>query len=91
MRTWTSIFWARFLALHWFLEAIVKGEKQFSKKQGDVKKDVGKLQKDTIDAVKEKEAKGHLPKHDVGRRDTPEERVGSSSKPSKKHWLLSHL
>lgn len=67
------------------LEAIVKGEKQHAKKQGDVKKDVSKLQKDTIDAVKEKETKGHLHKHDVGRRDSREDRVGSggSGKPKK--------
>ncbi|CAF1379014.1 unnamed protein product [Adineta steineri] len=58
-------------------EAIVKGEKQHAKKQGDLKKDVSKLQQDTIAAVKDKEAKGHLPKHDVGRRDTHEERIGS--------------
>lgn len=69
-----------------FLEAIVKGEKQHAKKQGDAKKDVSKLQKDTIDAVKDKEAKGHLHKHDVGRRDTREERIGSggSGKPKKR-------
>jgi hypothetical protein len=38
---------------------------------------VTNLQHDTIEAVKEKEVKGHLPKHDVGRRDAREERVGS--------------
>ncbi len=36
-----------------------------------------KLQKDTIEAIQEKEAKGHLQKHDVGRRDAHEERIGS--------------
>jgi hypothetical protein len=41
------------------------------------------LQRDTIEAVQEKETKGHLPKHDIGRRDTREERVGSDKK--KKH------
>lgn len=51
-----------------------------------MKKDVSKLQKDTINAVQEKEEKGHLHKHDVGRRDTREERVGSGSgKQGKKH------
>lgn len=71
------------------VEAIVKGEKQHAKKQGDVNKDVTNLQKDTIDAVKEKEAKQHLPKHDVGRRDTREERLEggkTSKKEKKKHW-----
>ncbi|UJR14094.1 hypothetical protein I4U23_001090 [Adineta vaga] len=70
-------------------EAIVKGEKQHAKKQGDRKKDTSKLQKDTIDAIQDKQAKGHLQKHDVGRRDTKEERVGSglgsSNTKSKKH------
>jgi hypothetical protein len=37
------------------------------------------LQRDTIEAVKEKESKGHLSKHDVGRRDTRDERVGSGN------------
>ena len=60
-----------------FLEAIVKGEKQLDKKLGDRKKDITKLQEDTIEAVQEKDAKGHLPKHDVGRRDTKEDRIGS--------------
>ncbi|CAF1235426.1 unnamed protein product [Adineta ricciae] len=58
-------------------EAIVKGEKQHAKKVGDQKKDMNKLQNDTIDAIQDKEAKGHLPKHDVGRRDTRGERIGS--------------
>ena len=72
--------------MFFLLEAIVKGEKQHAKKQGDVKKDVSKLQEDTIDAVQEKEQKGHLPKHDVGRRDTREDRVGSGpSTKQKKH------
>ena len=43
------------------------------------------LQRDTIEAVKEKQMKGHLPKHDVGRRDSREERVGSGSSHKKKH------
>jgi len=60
------------------IEAIIKGEKQHAKKQGDRKKDMGKLQKDTIEAVQDKEAKGHLAKHDVGRKDTREERIGSA-------------
>lgn len=59
------------------IEAIVKGEKQLSKKGGDSKKNLDKLQKDTIEAIKDKETKGHLHKHDVGRRDTKEERHGS--------------
>jgi hypothetical protein len=59
------------------IEAIVKGEKQHAKKQGDRKKDMSKLQKDTIEAVQDKEAKGHLSKHDVGRKDTRDERIGS--------------
>lgn len=42
------------------------------------------LQHDTIEAVKEKERKGHLSKHDVGRRDTREERIGSGSSDKKK-------
>jgi hypothetical protein len=53
---------------------VVKGERQAAKK-GDVKKDVDKLQEDTIDAIHEKDAKGHLHKHDVGRRDTKQERM----------------
>lgn len=76
------------ISIVWFVsEAIVKGEKQHAKKQGDVKKDVSKLQKDTINAVQEKEAKGHLHKQDVGRRDTREERIGSGPGKQKKHWL----
>ena len=59
------------------VEAIIKGEKQHAKKQGDQNKDMNKLQNDTIDAIQDKEAKGHLPKHDVGRRDTRGERIGS--------------
>ena len=43
------------------------------------------LQRDTIEAVKEKQTKGHLPKHDVGRRDSREERIGSGSSDKKKH------
>lgn len=53
-----------------------------------MKKDLSDLQKDTIDAVKEKEAKKILDKHDVGRRDTREERMASgntSKKDKKKH------
>jgi hypothetical protein len=49
-----------------------------------LKKDMTNLQQDTIDAVKEKESKGHLHKHDVGRRDTREDRVGSGSNEKKK-------
>lgn len=63
----------------------MKGDKQHATKQGDLKKDMTDLQRDTIDAVKEKESKGHLSKHDVGRRDTREDRVGSGSKEKKKH------
>jgi len=40
---------------------------------------MSKLQKDTIEAVQDKEAKGHLSKHDVGRKDTRDERIGSGS------------
>jgi len=61
----------------YIIEAIVKGEKQHAFKQGDWKKDMTDLQRDTIEAIKEKEMKGHLPKHDVGRRDTREDRVSS--------------
>lgn len=42
------------------------------------------LQRDTIEAIQEKTTKGHLPKHDVGRRDTREERIGSGSSDKKK-------
>jgi hypothetical protein len=45
---------------------------------------MSELQKDTIDAVHEKESKGHLAKHDVGRRDSREERVGSGGTSQKK-------
>lgn len=69
----------------YILEAAVKGDKQHAVKHGDLKKDMTDLQQDTIEAVKEKESKGHLPKHDVGRRDTREERVGSGSSDKKKH------
>jgi hypothetical protein len=44
---------------------------------------MSELQKDTIDAVHE-ESKGHLPTHDVGRRDSREERVGSGGTSQKK-------
>ena len=67
-----------------YLEAAVKGDKQHAAKQGDLKKDLTDLQRDTIDAVKEKDSKGHLPKHDVGRRDSREQRVGSGSSDKKK-------
>jgi hypothetical protein len=40
---------------------------------------MSKLQKDTIEAVQEKQAKGHLQTHDVGRKDTHEDRIGSGS------------
>ena len=63
----------------------MKGDKQHAAKQGDSKKDMTDLQRDTIEAVREKENKGHIPKHDVGRRDTREERVDSGSKDKKKH------
>ncbi len=66
------------------IEAVVKGEKQHAVKQGDFKKDVTDLQRDTIEAIKEKEMKGHLPKHDIGRRDTREDRIGSGSSDKKK-------
>lgn len=66
------------------LEASVKGDKQHAVKHGDLKKDMTDLQRDTIDAVKEKESKGHLHKHDVGRRDTHEDRVDSGSNEKKK-------
>ncbi|CAF0829279.1 unnamed protein product [Adineta steineri] len=65
-------------------EAAVKGEKQHAAKQGDLKKDMTNLQRDTVEAIKEKEKKGHLHKHDVGRRDTHEERIGSGSSDKKK-------
>ncbi len=55
----------------------MKGEKQHAKKQGDQKKDMTKLQDDTIKAIQEKQAKGYLTNNDVGRTDTREERVGS--------------
>jgi hypothetical protein len=38
---------------------------------------MSKLQNDTIDAIRDKEAKGHLETHDVGRPDTHADRVGS--------------
>lgn len=59
-----------------FLEAVVKGEKQHANKYGDQKKDVTKLQQDTIKAVTEKEEKRHL-----------HERIGSggsTTKPKKR-------
>ena len=34
--------------------------KQHAVKQGDLKKDMTNLQRDTIEAIKEKETKGHL-------------------------------
>ena len=49
-----------------------------------MKKDLADLERDTIEAVKEKEMKGHLPKHDVGRRDTREDRASSGSNDKKK-------
>ena len=52
-----------------------------AKKKAESKKDIENLQKDTIDAIKDKEAKGHLPNHDIGRRDTHEERIGSGPTP----------
>ena len=54
----------------WFcnLEAAVKGDKQHAAKQGDFKKDMTDLQRDTIDAIREKELKGYLSNNDVGRR-----------------------
>jgi hypothetical protein len=55
------------------VEAIVKGEKQHDRKHGDLKKDMTELQLDTIEAIREKAAKGHLHQHDVGRRDAREE------------------
>ncbi len=68
----------------YIVEAVVKGEKQHATKHGDLKKDMTDLQRDTIEAVKEKEMKGHLPKHDVGRRDTRDDRDGSGSSDKKK-------
>ncbi len=62
----------------------MKGEKQHAKKQGDQKKDMTKLQDDTIKAIQEKEAKGYLSNNDVGRTDTREERVGSGGGGTKK-------
>lgn len=62
----------------------MKGDKQHAAKQGDLKKDMTDLQRDTIEAVKDKETKGHLSKHDVGRRDTRDERIGSGSSDKKK-------
>lgn len=58
-------------------EAIVKAEKQYEKKQGHPAKDHSELQEDTIQAIKEKEEKGHLPQFDVGRYDRREDRIGS--------------
>lgn len=49
------------------LEAIVKSE------QKDVK-DFHQLQEKTIRVIEQKDAKGHLHQHDIGRRDTPAER-----------------
>lgn len=57
------------------VEAIIKGEMQHAKKHGDWKKDMAELQLDTIKAIQEKAAKGHLHQYDVGRRDTYEERI----------------
>jgi hypothetical protein len=48
---------------------------------------MNKLQEDTIEAIHDKEAKGHLQNHDVGRKDTHEERMGSGGslkKPKKR-------
>ena len=66
------------------LEAAVKGDKQHAIKHGDRTKDMSDLQRDTIEAVKEKEVKGHLSKHDVGRRDTKGDQVGSGNSEKKK-------
>ena len=52
------------------LEAIIKSE------QKDVK-DFHQLQEKTIHVIEQKDAKGHLHQHDVGRRDTPADRQGS--------------
>jgi len=73
-----------FSSYMYVVEAAVKGDKQHATKQGDLKKDMTDLQHDTIDAVKEKERKGHLSDQDVGRNDTHEERVGSGSSNKKK-------
>ena len=72
------------LSLFFLLEAAVKGDKQHAAKQGELKKDMTDLQRDTIDAVREKESKGYMPKHDVGRRDNRDERLGSGSSEKKK-------
>ncbi|CAF1524066.1 unnamed protein product [Rotaria sp. Silwood1] len=56
-------------------EAIVKGEKQYDRKLGDLKKDITELQLDTIEAIQEKASKGYLHQYDVGRRDAREERI----------------
>ncbi|CAF0739230.1 unnamed protein product [Rotaria sordida] len=58
-------------------EAIVKGEGQHARKQGDIKKDMDNLQHDTIKAIEEKQRKGHLPDFDVGKGDTHDARIGS--------------
>ncbi|CAF1264392.1 unnamed protein product [Adineta steineri] len=55
-------------------EAIVKGEMQFNKKYSDWRKDLTKIQLDTIEAIKDKSTQGYMHQFDIGRRDTPEER-----------------
>jgi hypothetical protein len=57
------------------IEAIVKGEMQHDRKHSDWKKDMTELQLDTIEAIQDKAARGHLHQHDVGRHDTRQERI----------------
>ena len=64
------------------LEAIVKSERKDTKGQTDSKKDIHRMQEKTIRAIEDKDEKGHLHQHDVGRRDSPADRTGESSRVS---------
>lgn len=59
----------------YIIEAIVKAEKRHPLELRDFENHMIELQVDTIQAIEEKQIKGHLAQHDVGRRDKREDRT----------------
>lgn len=57
----------------------MKSERKETKGQKETKKEIHKMQEKTIDKIQEKDAKGHLHQHDVGRRDSKKDRMGHST------------
>jgi hypothetical protein len=61
----------------YIIEAAVRSEREKIMGHVDMKVYMNEIQLDTIEAIKDKESKGHLHTHNSGRGDTREERIGT--------------